>query len=490
MNVRKLTGLALAALIAAVVVACGPTWSGGSSLTPTIRGPLVTLNWTAATPGDGKTVTDYRIHVDGVEVATIAAPATTCVLTGLAPSTTHVVKVTAYDNEGYWSGSWEDEYEEMGRVQASVVTTAAMSRSGATRTCVASTDSDSDGLPNAVENGGGTYVSAAVTGTNSNDADSDDDGIKDGDEVLGSAAGLDLFGMGTRPGKRDILLEFDWFDDNLDSGTCGPHSHRPSAAAITTLANSFAAASGTNPDGSTGINLIADRGQGGLFTGGTVVADADGVIAGGVDGADYLGYKAANFSPLREGYFHYVLNPHRYNTTSGSSGQAEIQGDDLIVSLQCYLSDSNVSNTIMHELGHNLNLRHGGFENTNYKPNYNSIMNYRFQFPGVDTNCDGTGNGVLDYSRGTNASLNENALIETNGICNGVDKDWNANAIIDAAAVAAHINIDYDSVLTVLNDWNDWANLNLAAVNDGDGAPLEPTEIVTEASVEELLGEG
>ena len=46
--------------------------------------------------------------------------------------------------------------------------------------------------------------------------------------------------------------------------------------------------------------------------------------------------------------------PHRYNTTSGSSGQAEICGDDLIVSLQCYGSDVNVANTIMHEVGHNL----------------------------------------------------------------------------------------------------------------------------------------
>ena len=41
----------------------------------------------------------------------------------------------------------------------------------------------------------------------------------------------------------------------------------------------------------------------------------------------------------------------------------------------------------MHELGHNLGLHHGGSVDTNYKPNYNSIMNYRYQFPGVDNNC-------------------------------------------------------------------------------------------------------
>ncbi len=51
--------------------------------------------------------------------------------------------------------------------------------------------------------------------------------------------------------------------------------------------------------------------------------------------------------------------------------------------------------TFMHELGHNLNLRHGGIDNINYKPNYLSIMNYTFQF---DWNV-GAGNRPLDYSR-------------------------------------------------------------------------------------------
>ncbi len=34
----------------------------------------------------------------------------------------------------------------------------------------------------------------------------------------------------------------------------------------------------------------------------------------------------------------------------------------------------------MHELGHNLGLRHGNIDHDNYKPNHLSIMSYSNQF--------------------------------------------------------------------------------------------------------------
>jgi hypothetical protein len=209
---------------------------------------------------------------------------------------------------------------------------------------------------------------------------------KDGDETLGTLANLNLPQMGCNPLRRNILLEYDWFDDSLD---CAAHSHRPSQGAMDRFAAAFANSPGVNPDGTTGIVVIQDRGDGGIFSGGNLVSNQNTAanIAGGVNGTTFLDYKSANFAANRHGYFHYCLMPHRYNSTSGSSGQAEINGDDLIVSLYCAGSDNNVSNTIMHELGHNLSLRHGGNNNCNYKPNYNSVMNYRYQFPGVNTNC-------------------------------------------------------------------------------------------------------
>ncbi len=226
-------------------------------------------------------------------------------------------------------------------------------------------DADSDRLPDCVETNTRVFVNSLDTGTDPNDPDTDDDGLPDGDEVRGTALGLDLPLMGASPLRRDILIEYDWFDDALD---CAPHSHRPTAAALAAVTVAFAGAPGLNPDGSTGINVIHDYGQGGAFTGGNLIPDADGVLDDGVNGFEFQTHKQANADPKRAGYFHYTLLPHRYNTNSASSGQAELPGDDMIVSLYCAGSDQNVANTIMHELGHNLLLRHGGFETPTTSP--------------------------------------------------------------------------------------------------------------------------
>jgi hypothetical protein len=483
---RRLT-IGASCLLALVAAACMPYFPDGATLSTTALGPLVTLTWTGALEeDDGQEVAYYAIEVDGVVVDTIDDPATSCVLTGLAASTSYDLGVTAYDDVGAWSGRIEDS--PLGKLETTYATPAT-GGAGATMDCVSTTDTDGDRLPNAVENNSGTYVSAAQTGSNPSSADSDGDGLRDGDEVLGTTAGLNLPAMGTRPTKKNILFEFDWFNDNLDPGICGAHSHQPSATAVGSVATAFANSPVTNPDGTTGITMIGDYGQGGLFAGGNLIADPDGVIAGGVNNVDFQTHKAANFAANREGYFHYTLLPHRYGTNSTSSGQAELPGDDLIVSLYCYGSNGNVANTILHEVGHNLLLRHGGNVDTpNYKPNYNSVMNYKYQFPGVDSNCTPAGDGVLDYSRGTRISLNENALVEANGTCGaGFPVDWNGNSVIDGAAYARDINVDGnligDGAFSTLTDFNDWANIQLGWVVDGDGAPVEEPEIISEQPV-------
>jgi len=475
--VRRIIGLVAIVAIGAGLAACIPTFPSGATATTTVVEGVPVLRWPAATiTGDGEEVGGYRVEVDGSLVATIGAPATACTLLNLSAGVQHSIRITSVSAKGAGSQGLAE-----GVLTATFTPTSSFGPGGSAG-CSATHDADADGLLDAVETGTGAFVSAGDTGTSPVRADSDGDGLRDGDEVLGTALGLDLPSFGVSPNHRDLLFEFDWFDDAND---CGAHTHRPSAAAIARLTDAFAAAPVANPDGVDGVRVVVDAGQGGALTGGNLVADADGVLSSGVNSVEYTTLKQANFAANREGLFHYVLGVHRYNQTSNSSGQAEIDGDDLIVSLQCFSSTVNTANTVMHEVGHNLGLRHGGqFDLPNYKPNYNSVMNYRFQFPGIDVTCDAVGDGVLAYSTGDRVAVDERAVVEAAGVC-GTPLDLDGDGSIDAAPYVR--DFTQDGFYTNLVDWDDWSAMDLSAIDDADGASpdgrLQAPEVVDEQPV-------
>lgn len=333
-----------------------------------------------------------------------------------------------------------------------------------------SQDSDGDGLSDCSETGDGRFVSAASTGTDPMNPDTDGDGIGDGEEVLGTETGLDLRALGAHPLRRDLLIEIDWFDSDYD---CGPHSQRPTEASIERVVAMFDAAPTPNADGSSGIHVIVDYGQGGAFTGGNRIDGYDAILPGFID-ATFHEIKQANFDPARLGYFRYVMMPHRYDGGSSSSGAAEVVGDDAIVSLYCQNSESNVTRTLAHEIGHLLGLHHGGFENCNRKPNYNSLMNYRFQFAGVDADCDSYGDASAEsFSTGERLVLDENTLNETQGVCGAQPIDWNLDGDLESG-LALDLNPDGGAScggsLVTLHDFDDWANLTFAGLADRSGA--------------------
>jgi hypothetical protein len=164
--------------------------------------------------------------------------------------------------------------------------------------------------------------------------------------------------------------------------------------------------------------------------------------------------------------------------------------------------------TIMHELGHNLGLHHGGNEGQNFKPNYNSVMSYQYQFYGVDNNCTIPGGGELDYSHGTRPSLDENDLDESVGICGGVQgTDWNFDGDVEDTNLATNIDGRWTDVqwqddcsadgvwcvvptrfdnssLTVLTDHNDWANLVFTGILDSNELNIMAENIMREVIVE------
>ncbi len=320
--------------------------------------------------------------------------------------------------------------------------------------CGAVIDSDGDRLTDSQE---------LTLGTDPLNVDTDGDGLPDGDEAIGTAGGLYLPAFGVSPRHKDILVEMDWFDDALCNSNV--HTHRPRLPAIALATQAFANAPVTNPDGVNGIKLISDYGQGGVFNGGSRVPDDNAVVA---SFTEQQSLKNAFFAPNRTNYFHYAIFSHQWEYYGNfASGAAQLNGSNFVVSLQCsYTVDSYVGNVLMHELGHNLGLQHGGDVATNYKPNYLSVMNYRYQFPGVDTSCDAVGDGVLDFSRGTRAPLDERSLDERAGICGSPAIDWNRNGNISSTRVSADINLNTsvappvgDNILEVLTDYDDWSHL-------------------------------
>src|SRR5262249_8826356 len=119
------------------------------------------------------------------------------------------------------------------------------------------------------------------------------------------------------------------------------------------------------------------------------------------DGNNDLGIPP-HFDRNRKDAFHYVLFAHAvgipFNPPTGlpksNSGIADRPAGDVMITLGLWRyddpNDDQVgtalvqAGTLMHELGHNLNLQHGGqFRIPNCMPNYPSVMNYMYQARGL-----------------------------------------------------------------------------------------------------------
>lgn len=336
--------------------------------------------------------------------------------------------------------------------------------------------------------------------------DSDRDGIPDSAKIEGNTyGGLDLYAMGARPGQRDIFVEIDYMQGTDVALT-------PRREALQKLVDAFAAK---------GIAIHLDSGN--LHS---EVFDPDNFNLGGGNPlafakcielasasnqsrtgcSSFYDYKSANFDVRRKQVFHYAIfgNSQNIDGSGGSSGVAEVYGNDLIVTVGGNgLNTSNAANrnlltsvqasTLMHELGHNLGLLHGGNENVNYKPNHYSVMNYMYQFGGLSStpssmhaaeryylangmkgktycnlieNSPCSGGFNMSFSDGSGADLDERNLNEAlnigRGAANGAYADWNNDGILNSGAYARNLNPQYDSTLGILRDHNEWAALRVS----------------------------
>jgi hypothetical protein len=324
---------------------------------------------------------------------------------------------------------------------------------------ILSNDTDNDGLSDDEED---------LVGTSPFNPDTDGDGLLDGWEVhglqrLGTLEPLPL--EGADPLQKDVFVEIDWM---TASGTDSQRNAVIAYQAAADVTRVFARSG-------TGIRIHFDLGPNilNLLPEGAVEDDFD--VSAFADTPDSLKvlplsdrfparpatlgdsttinlhdlyYGGDFFLPSRRNIFYYVvfadqampesvdptpdeqrLHPYSERFDDEPARAAGLRDTGVQVTvifrkpsplLSPALERFRYSSYLLHELGHAFGLGHGGahggfrWDNTNYKPNYPSVMNYRYQFCGLDT-IDGL--PVMDFSHGRmGVPLFERALVEQIGV--------------------------------------------------------------------------
>jgi hypothetical protein len=328
----------------------------------------------------------------------------------------------------------------------------------------------------------GTFPAVSVCyGNNKPWSDTDGDGLSDAWEqngyidvnCNGTNDGNDIAIPNPSPNTKDLYIKYDYM-------ATGMHSHQPPNAALNQVKDAFAAHNIT-------LHWIA---PGASITEHQVVT-RDVMATASCAGADFVNtqqLRAASIGTLggvlnshfKHPFLHYLVFAHNATlpdtALDGSacpidpecgghpdptnSGSADIFGDDIIVAfgynvdLSIPIGIETWAGTTMHEIGHNLGLKHGSLAapapQTCYlnKPNFISVMDYSYQSGiGVstasgnasamtcvsDANCStgvcATPNAChctddlapntcyrVDYSNNTLLTLNELALNESLGV--------------------------------------------------------------------------
>ncbi|WP_165960874.1 aegerolysin family protein [Actinocrispum wychmicini] len=355
---------------------------------------------------------------------------------------------------------------------------------------------------------------------------------------------IDLPAMGADVSRPDVFLQLDWMADDK-------HSEKIDPAALRKIVQAFANDPAPNRNGTHGVNLHIDQGPDSVLdyaTGRTwgnlsrarVLPWSEHFMTevgttGRPDFTDFdnvMKQPGGFVSTGRQKLFHYVISAHRLANIANLGGYSQtIPGSKIALGpWGIFTNGASVDEqamVLMHELGHDLGLGHGGFEGLDGKPNYISIMNMAYHGDRAITR-----NGqdwTLDYSRATGPTLDETDLNEPAGLgsyastdyvvhfCAGGTGwvqvrgdgpiDWNCDGVINPYD-PQHVNkigydVNDDKQQTSLRSFNDWEHLyfrgggighNSASafieqplVDEGDTAqvlPVDTTAPVTTASVD------
>ena len=351
----------------------------------------------------------------------------------------------------------------------------------------------------------------------------DPNGDEDGDLLLNSwetdgidsnsDGTIDLILVGANPLHKDLYVEIDFMQQ-----------HKPNPLAITDVVNSFANAPLTNPNGINGITLHVDVDeeiphQDDISNAGLVTLRNSNQGTPG----ERTDANSVNILAAKRTAYHYAIFGHKLSPFSASGSSNGIPAMEFLVTLgDGWTQDSSghsvgsqdeQAGTFMHELGHNLNLQHGGDDGINCKPNYLSVMSYTRQFSSF------IGDRPLDYSRNTIASLNEASLSEPDGIgqseppglktvygpppfldivAAGNPVDWNRDLDVADPSVSADINFIVLFVVNIicgaspgqtLNGFDDWENIIYITTPAPSSLSTNQLNIMQELSEEELTSD-
>ena len=312
-------------------------------------------------------------------------------------------------------------------------------------------DTDGDDLANDVE---------AFFGTSSQTSDTDGDGLTDRMEIYGSespgflgspTSATDIRARGASPFHKDLFVQVDY---HRKTGSGGTVSMYPSSTLTNQIAAFYGSLALPNPDGLLGINVVVLPGT---------AYDLDGVDCDD-EFTDTLYY-----SLWRDNFFTHGLFCNGNTSTNNNGGRGKIGGSLFHVNVSPPNNSAADDATepavhlvyalFLHEVGHNLGLLHGGFENLNCKPNYPSNMNYGYDTEfNMNRSAVSISNTQLQYSLGELPELENWQLTETDPLnrtsaqlsflqffggssistgftvwpgTTGGDVDWNRNGVMD-----------------------------------------------------------